>query len=96
MRKLGLLLCLSIILTSCAATKDAQEEFAPIDPCVQVRESAQQIITNLPDMDEVGKTIAKLEVLRWAFLVTGDPQCFSNEMVATAQSAITLIGASGN
>jgi hypothetical protein len=92
-RKLGVLIVLAVTLSSCGFP---QHQETGIDPCIKVRETAQRIVKDLPDLNEVGKTAAKLEVLKWAFIVTGDSQCFSGEVVATAKSAITLIGSNPN
>lgn len=93
MRKLGVLIVLAVTLSGCGFP---QKERVEIDPCTEVRETALRIAKELPDLNEVGKNAAKLEILRWAFIVTGDSQCFSDELVATAKSTIALIGSSGN
>ena len=96
MRKIGSLLVTVMVLTSCGSTQEA----APIvDPCVKVKESAREAAKKWSTRGEVDPTEvigAKLEVLQWAFIVTGDAACFSDEMVATAKSAITLLSSSGN
>jgi hypothetical protein len=92
-RKIGTLLILLITLSSCGFPNQEQET---IDPCIEIKKTAQNIAKNFPNLNEVDKTRAKLELLRWAFMVTGDPQCFDGETVATAKSAIALVGSNSN
>jgi hypothetical protein len=97
MRKIGLLLLLVTVLTSCGNTQEA----APIvDPCAQIRETSKQASVKWTDwkvrIDEIGIIGAKFEVLKWAYIITGDAECFSDELVASAKSAITLLASSEN
>ena len=87
MRKVVIFLSLSLVLSGCGFS----EEAPATDSCTEVRDTAQRIIDNLPDINEVGKTRSRLELLRWAFTVTGDSKCFSDEIVATAKSTIALV-----
>jgi Tfp pilus assembly protein PilP len=87
-RKVAIFVSSLLVLSGCGFPQQAAQN----DPCAAVRKTAERLITNLPDVNEVGKTRAKLEILRWAFIVTGDSQCFSDEIVATAKSAIALAG----
>ena len=93
MRKIGTLLILLITLSSCGFPKQEQET---IDPCIEIRKTAQTIAKYFPILNEADKNRAKLELLKWAFMVTGDPQCFDGETVATAKSAIALVSSNPN
>jgi hypothetical protein len=92
-RKIGTLLILLITLSSCGFPNQEQET---IDPCIEIKKTAQNIAKNFPNLNEVDKSRAKLELLKWAFMVTGDPQCFDGETVATAKSAIALVSSNPN
>jgi hypothetical protein len=88
LRKLRIFLVLSILISGCGATKQP----IAVDPCDEIKDLEKRVLAELPSVDEVGRTQAKVEVLKWAFIVTGDPQCFSTEYVATAKSTIALVG----
>ncbi len=98
MRKVVALLALLIALAGCGKT----EEVAPfVDPCVKVNQSEREAYKKWDGrvgqkMDPTQATSAKLEVLQWAFIITGNPTCFTSEKVALAKSTITILSASRN
>ena len=97
MRKVGILLAALMTLTSCSNTQVA----APvIDPCAKIveseREAAKKWEARVGEVDRNTVNAAKFEVLQWAFIITGNTECFSAEKVASAKSAIALLSVGGN
>jgi hypothetical protein len=96
-RKIGILLVALMTLTSCGNTQVA----APvIDPCAKIVESeseaAKKWDARVGEVDRTTANLAKFEVLQWAFIITGNTECFSAEKVASAKSAIALLSAGAN
>ncbi len=91
MRKVGILLTLLLALSGCGGFPKEMTE-TQTDPCVEVREKALKISNDFPELSTGDKNTAKLELLTWAFLVSDNSECFSDEVVATAKSAIALVG----
>lgn len=88
MRKLVFLIAL-LLLTGCSSSGTKENT---VNACSEVRATATKLYKDLPDLNEATKAEAKFALLNWAFVVTGDPECFSDELVATAKSAIALVG----
>jgi hypothetical protein len=79
------ILCVLLFSGCTSSDSDAPAE----DPCIAIRASAEEAFEPLREMD-LGSSMAKVQLLSWAYLVTGDSQCFSVELVAQARTAIRL------
>lgn len=97
MRKVIVLLALLIALTGCGKTEEAA---LVVDPCVKINESEREAYkkwdARVGKVEPAQVTSAKLDILQWAFIITGNPNCFSSERLALAKSSITLIESDGN
>jgi hypothetical protein len=97
-RKVIAFIALLIALSGCGKSEEATPV---VDPCATVvqseREAAKKWNARADKKVEPAQVIsAKLEVLQWAFIITGNPNCFSSDRLALAKSAITIIESSGN
>lgn len=84
---------LALLLILCALPLSGctrSEPTTPIqDPCIASREAAEGTLETLQELDPKS-SLAKVNLLTWAYLVTEEPQCFSAELVAQAKTAINL------
>lgn len=86
-KALALLMVLfTLPLSGCTSS----EPITPIeDPCIASRAAAEDTLETLQELDPKS-SLAKVNLLTWAYLVTEEPQCFSAELVAQAKTAINL------
>jgi hypothetical protein len=86
-RALASLAILSVLLLSGCTSSNSVDPAE--DPCIAIRASADDTFEALREMD-LNSSIAKVQLLTWAYIVTGDSQCFSAGLVAEARTAIKL------